>query len=184
MGEALIALHYQNDICHPEGRIPFSLSRGTENASSFLAASAEALQGARRDGWMIAHVHISFAEDYSDLPRNSRLFLAVEERGALRLGSWGAAALAGFEPAKGEVTVVHNRNSAFRNTGFAGRLRRRGITHLSVMGLATQFSVEHTVRDASDLGFSVRVFSKCCASADREAHRASLRTMAMLADIV
>ena len=59
---------------------------------------------ARRDGWTVAHVHISFAEDYSDLPRNSRLFLAVEERGALRLGSWGAAALAGFEPAKGEVT--------------------------------------------------------------------------------
>jgi nicotinamidase-related amidase len=51
------------------------------------------------------------------------------------------------------------------------------------MGLATQFSVEHTVRDAADLSFSVSVLSKCCASADREAHQASLRTMAMLADI-
>jgi len=34
------------------------------------------------------------------------------------------------------------------------------------MGLATQFSVEHTVRDAADLGFHVRVFADCFASAD------------------
>jgi nicotinamidase-related amidase len=183
MSGALIALHFQNDICHAEGRIPFSLNRRTADASSFLAASLEALKRARSDGWTIVHVRIAFAADYSDLPRNCRLFLAVEERGALKLGSWGAEAFAGFESAKGEITVVHNRNSAFHNTGLRARLRRRGIERLSVMGLATQFSVEHTVRDAADLGFSVSVFSKCCASADGDAHRASLRTMAMLADI-
>jgi nicotinamidase-related amidase len=44
--------------------------------------------------------------------------------------------------------------------------------------------VEHTVRDASDLGHSVRVIGDCCASADADAHSASLRTMAMLAEIV
>ena len=27
MADALIALHFQNDICHPDGRIPFSLNR-------------------------------------------------------------------------------------------------------------------------------------------------------------
>ena len=52
------------------------------------------------------------------------------------------------------------------------------------MGLATQFSVEHTVRDAADLGFHVRVFADCCASADLEAHRCSLRTLVMLVDVV
>ena len=52
------------------------------------------------------------------------------------------------------------------------------------MGLATQFSVEHTVRDAADLGYAVTVLAHCCASADAEAHEASLRTMAMLATIV
>lgn len=184
MSEALIALHYQNDICHPEGRIPFSLNRGTEAASSFFAASAEALKRARSDGWTIAHVRIAFASDYSDLPRNCRLFLAVEERGALKLGSWGAEAFAGFESAKGEATIIHKSNSAFHTTGLLARLRRRRVERLTTMGLATQLSVEHTVRDAVDLGFSVRVLSKCCASADREAHHASLRTLAMLADII
>ena len=52
------------------------------------------------------------------------------------------------------------------------------------MGLATQFSVEHTVRDAADIGYCVRLFADCCASGDMEAHRATLRTVPMLADVM
>ena len=58
------------------------------------------------------------------------------------------------------------------------------MNRVHVMGLATQFSVEHTVRDAADIGYSVTVLADCCASGDAEAHRASLRTMAMLADVI
>jgi nicotinamidase-related amidase len=129
-------------------------------------------------------VHIAFAEDYSDLPRNCRLFSAVEELGAVRRGSWGAAPLAGFEPREGELVVTHSCNSAFRRTNLETLLNDRAVERIQVMGLATQFSVEHTVRDATDIGYRVTVLGDCCASADAEAHRASLRTLAMLADIV
>src|SRR5713101_4314545 len=98
MSNALVALHFQNDICHPEGRIPFSLNRDTREAAAFLAASRGALAHARSHGWTLAHVHIGFAEDYSDLPRNCRLFNAVEKLGAVKRGSWGVAPFAGFEP--------------------------------------------------------------------------------------
>jgi nicotinamidase-related amidase len=184
MSDALIAMHFQNDICHPEGRIPFSLKRKTDEAEAFLTASRAALDRARTDGWTIAHVHIAFAADYSDLPRNCRLFSAVEELGAVKRGSWGAAPFAGFEPLTGESVVIHNCNSAFRRTNLEALLGERGIDRLHVMGLATQFSVEHTVRDAADIGFRVTVLSDCCASGDPDAHRASLRTLAALADIV
>jgi nicotinamidase-related amidase len=183
MPDALIALHFQNDICHPDGRIPFSLNRGSDEAAAFLAASAEQLERARSNGWTIAHIHIAFAEDYSDLLRNCRLFRAVEERDALKRGSWGAEALTGFEPQPGEIAVIHNRNSAFRGTGLEETLCTRGVEHLSVMGLATQYSVEHTVREASDMGFAVTVLSQCCASADPDAHAASFRAMSLLAEI-
>jgi nicotinamidase-related amidase len=49
--DALIALHFQNDICHPEGRIPFSLDRGSSEAQQFLDASKRALGAARHAGW-------------------------------------------------------------------------------------------------------------------------------------
>lgn len=182
MNDALIALHFQNDICHPDGRIPFAIDRGA-GADAFLAESRSALEQARAAGWMIVHVHIAFTEDYSDLPRNCRLFQAVEKLGAVKRESWGAAPLESFEPRDREIVLIHNRNSAFRNTGLEDLLRERGIERLHVMGLATQFSVEHTVREAADLGYAVTVLADCCASADAEAHKASLRTMAMLATI-
>ncbi len=184
MNEALVALHFQNDICHPDGRIPFSLNRRTEEAEAFLAASRAALAAARAAGWTVAHVHIGFAEDYSDLPRNPTLFRKVREFGAVKRGSWGAAAYAGFEPLPGEIAVTRNSNSGFRNTNLDALLRERGVERIAVMGLATQFSVEHTVRDAADLDWPVRLLADCCASADMESHRNSLRVLAALADVV
>jgi len=182
--DALIALHFQNDICHPQGRIPFSLDRSTDDAARFLEASKQALDAARRAGWTIVHMHIVFAEDYSDLLRNCRLFLKTETLGALKRGSWGAAAYDGFEPREGEIFVTGTGNSAFRRTDLETRLHQRAVKRLNVLGLATQFSVEHTVRDAADMGYRVRLFADCCVSGDMEAHHASLHTLSMLADVV
>ena len=184
MHDALIALHFQNDICHPRGLIPFSLDRSTGEGARFLGASKGALDAARRAGWTIAHMHIVFAEDYSDLLRNCTLFLKTEALGALKRGSWGAAAYEGFEPAPGEIFVTGNANSAYRRTALESLLRERNVGRVNVMGLATQFSVEHTVRDLADIGFRVRLLADCCISGDPEAHRASLRTLALLADVV
>jgi biuret amidohydrolase len=184
MSDALLALHFQNDICHPDGLIPFSLDRSTSAAANFLSASKRALDEARRAGWTIAHIHIAFAPDYSDLLRNCRLFLKTETLGALKRGSWGAAAFAGFEPMAHEIVVTTNCNSGFRRTDLDLMLNERGIDRVNVIGLATQFSVEHTVRDAADIGHRVRLFGNCCASGDMEAHRATLRTMPMLADVM
>jgi len=181
--DALLALHFQNDICDPQGLIPFSLRRNTSDTGNFLDASRRALMQARRAGWTIVHIHIVFTEDYSDLLRNCRLFLKTETLGALKRGSWGAAAYVGFEPLPDEIVVTTNCNSGFRRTDLETELRDRDVTQVSVMGLATQFSVEHTVRDAADIGFQVRLLADCCASADLEAHHASLRTLAMLADV-
>jgi biuret amidohydrolase len=182
--DALLALHFQNDICDPQGRVPFSLQRNSGDTKIFLHASRRALMAARRAGWTIAHVHIAFAEDYSDLLRNCRLFLKTEAFGALKRGSWGAAAYAGFEPLPSEIVLTTNCNSGFRRTDLEAKLRDHDVARVSVMGLATQFSVEHTVRDAADIGFHVRLFADCCASADLEAHRASLHTLTMLADLM
>ena len=182
--DALIALHFQNDTCHPQGRIPFSLDRGSGDVQRFLDSSKRTLEAARRSGWTIVHKHIVFAADYSDLLRNCPLFLKAEALGALKCGSWGAAPYDGFEPREGEIFVTGNGNSAFRRTGLEERLGERAIDRVNVIGLATQFSVEHTVRDAADIGYHVRLFADCCTSGDLEAHRASLRTLGMLADVV
>ncbi|MCX7808273.1 MAG: isochorismatase family protein, partial [Deltaproteobacteria bacterium] len=44
-----------------------------------------------------------------------------------------------------------------KQTGLEALLRERGITHLDVVGLATDYCVRATVLDALSLGFGVRV---------------------------
>ena len=139
MSDALLALHFQNDICHRDGLIPFSLDRSTGAAANFLSASKRALDEARRAGWTIAHIHIAFAPDYSDLLRNCRLFLKTETLGALKRGSWGAAAYAGFEAAADEIVVTTNCNSGFRRTDLEAVLNERGVSRVNVMGSPRSF---------------------------------------------
>jgi len=98
--DALIALHFQNDTCHPQGRIPFSLDRSSGDAERFLDSSKRALEAARRAGWTIVHKHIVFATDYSDVLRNCPLFLKAEAlgrssaaHGALRLTTVSSRAM-------------------------------------------------------------------------------------------
>lgn len=142
------------------------------------------LDVARGGGVAILHVHIQFAPDYSDLPRNCRLFRAVEALGAVKAGSWGAEPFEGFEPTAGEARFAHRGNSAFLGTGLEDALQSLGVTDVAVMGLATQFSVEHTVRDAVDRGYRVTVLKDCCGSANPTAAAASLEVMTMLADVM
>lgn len=183
MAKALIALHFQNDICHPDGAVPFAVDRSAGTTAGLLETSRKVIAAARDAGWLIVHVHIAFAPDYSDLPRNCRLFRAVEEFGAVKRGSWGAAAVAGFEPEAGDISLVHRGNNAFLGTGLEDILKGRGITDIAVMGLATQYSVEHTVRHAADLGYAVTMIRDCCGSANPEAAEASFKAMAMLAEV-
>lgn len=183
MAKALIALHFQNDICHPDGRVPFAVDRSAGTAERFLERCRATITAARHAGWMIVHVHIAFAPDYSDLPRNCRLFRAVEEFGAVKRGSWGAAAMDGFEPEAGDLVLTHRANNAFHGTGLEGALRVSAVTDVAVMGLATQYSVEHTVRHAADLGYAVTMIRDCCGSANEEAAEASFKAMAMLAEV-
>ena len=106
-----------NDICHPDGKIPFAIDRAAPASGLFLAASRKALERARQLGFVIAHVHIAFSPDYADLPKNARLFRKAAELGAVKLGSWGAEPYEGFEPRAGEIFLIHKGNSAFFATG-------------------------------------------------------------------
>ncbi len=183
MTRALIALHFQNDICHREGKIPFAVDRSSGDVTLFFDKSRGVIAKAREAGWAIVHVHIAFAPDYSDLQRNCRLFRAVEGLGAMKRGSWGVAAFEGFEPEVGDIALTHRGNNAFQGTGLEAILLERGVRNVAVMGLATQYSVEHTVRHAADLGLNVTMIRDCCGSANARAAEASFAAMAMLAEV-
>ena len=67
--------------------------------------------------------------------------------------------------------------SAFAASDLEQLLHTNRIGTLLLAGVATNFVVEGTARQACDLGYDTIVVSDCCASMNQEAHDASLNTV-------
>ncbi len=182
----LLALHYQNDVLHPEGRIRVGLGARSERREPLLAAARALLAGARARGYPIVHVRIAFRPDQADLIANCPLFRNVAALRAMEEGSWGAQFFEGLEPdaaSAREFVLTHQRVNAFYGTPLDAILRVTGARRLIVAGVATYSVVESTVRHAADVGFSIHVAADACAAAEPAVHEASLATMRLLAEV-
>ena len=59
--------------------------------------------------------------------------------------------------APGDIIITKRQWGAFHGTELELQLRRRGVTTLALGGIATNFGVELTARQAWELGFELRV---------------------------
>ena len=73
----------------------------------------------------------------------------------------------GFNPAIDSYSAFFE-NDHSTPTGLEGYLRTRGITDLTMVGLATDFCVNFSAVDAANLGFQVRVREDLCRAIDLE----------------
>jgi nicotinamidase-related amidase len=181
----VLALHYQNDVLHPEGRIRVGLAADDPARTAVVESAGLMLKEARRRAWPIVHVRIAFREDYADCPRNTPIFRRTVELGAVRDGQWGAEFITGLQPCAGplEFVVTHTRISAFAGTPLQHLLTMLRATRLLIGGVATHSVVEGTARDAADRGFEVWIAADACAAAGASAHDAALQSMALIASV-
>ena len=86
---------------------------------------------------------------------------------------------------KGYRAAIDSYSGFFENdhktpTGLEGYLRNRGISQLTLVGLATDFCVNFSAVDAANLGFEVTVQTDLCRAIDldgsMDAARAGMRT--------
>lgn len=181
----VLALHYQNDQLHPEGRIRVGLAEDDPARARLIAAAGRLLAGARARGWPIIHVRMAFRPDYADLARNTPIFRKTAEIGAVRDGHWGSeffAELAPLQDSPREFAFKHNRISAFYGTELEALLRLLDAKQLVIAGIATHSVVESTVRDAADRGYEVTVAADACAAAGT-AHDNALASMRLIAEV-
>ena len=181
----VIALHYQNDVLHPEGKIRVGLGADDRARAALLEAAGRLLAGARAKGWPIVHVRVAFRADYGDLIQNAPILRTVASLGAVREGSWGAEFFSALAPldSRNELVITHHRINAFFGSALETVVRQFNASHLLIAGVATHSVVESTVRHAVDCGFEVTVAADACASADSGMHAASLASMAVIARI-
>lgn len=133
------------------------------HAAGDVVARAVALARALAEaGGTVALVNVDYAAGYADRPRglvDKPLALPAEG-----LPEGWAALVPEVDALRAQVRVTKHHHSALAGTELDLQLRRRGIRTVVICGLATNFGVEGTARDAYGLDYSVVIASDACSS--------------------
>lgn len=180
---AVVALHYQNENCHPDGKIKVGIAVDSTTREERLANARQLFAAARGASVPIVHVRLAVPRDYQGVVVNTQLIREWVEIGAWREGTWGVDFLDGLQPVGDEAVVTHTRNSGFHNSTLQEVLFSLGVRDIVCCGVSTAYAVEATVRHGSDIGYQVTVAADACSTATEAQHTAALSAMRVLADI-
>ena len=89
-----------------------------------------------------------------------------------------------IKPIHDEIVINKHTASIFIDTGFERMLRNAGIITVVFTGIATEFGVESSARDAFNRGFYSVVLSDCVSSPYKDGHDRSLENMKNLITII
>ena len=187
MTDALIVIDVQNDFC-PGGAL--AVAGGDEIVAPINALMRAASAVVLTQDWHPAG-HSSFASEHEgkspfdmiDMPYGPQVLWPDH----CVQGSEGAQ----FHPAletdradvilrKGFRRAIDSYSAFFENdhttpTGLEGYLRSRGLSRLTLVGLATDFCVAYSAIDAARLGFDVAVRQDLCRAIDLDGSLARMR---------
>ncbi len=123
-------------------------------------------------GTAVVLVHVTFGPGGVDRPQQP-----VDSPTPLPPGGYPAE-WADFIPEvaelRADVVITKRQWGAFHGTELDLQLRRRGITTIILGGIATNYGVESTAREAWQHNYSVVVAEDACTSMDAEMHRFSV----------
>jgi len=175
---ALIVIDVQNDFC-PDGSL--AVAGGDEIVSGINSLMDDFPVVILTQDWHPAG-HSSFASTHSaeafsllDMPYGPQVLWPDH----CIQGSNGAAFHAGLNThadliiRKGYNPAIDSYSAFFENdhqtpTGLEGYLRNRGVTELTMVGLATDFCVNYSAIDAAKLDFKVNLRNDLCRAIDMD----------------
>ncbi len=171
---ALLVMDFENDVVHEDGAFKDFGFAAMVKQNDVFSKTARLLDATRRSGLKVIYVSVKFRSGYPERPANGGLFGALVGASALVEGTWGAEIHEAVAPQDGEAVVTKRGVSAFYGSDLAPILTTARIGTLLLSGVATNFVVEGTAREAADRGYDVVIVGDCCASVSQEAHDAAL----------
>lgn len=194
--EALIVIDVQNDFC-PGGAL--AVGGGDQIIAEINALMDEFETVVLTQDWHPAG-HTSFAANHpgaapfslTEMPYGPQVLWPVH----CVQGTDGAA----FHPAlrtdpaqmilrKGFRAAIDSYSAFFENdrttpTGLEGYLRTRGVTSVTLVGLATDYCVAYSAADAARLGFAATILESACRAIDLNGSLAEARSATVSAGVV
>jgi nicotinamidase-related amidase len=141
---AVVAIDLQKGIVRAPGN--------PHPAATVIANTVRLLEAARGAGAQVVLVHVGGAADGAD-----RLHPAVDapmRGGAPPAADWSEF-IVELNRQPGDIAILKRQWGAFYGTDLDLQLRRRGLTTIVLCGIATEFGVESTARDAYERGYEV-----------------------------
>lgn len=193
---ALLVIDVQNDFC-PGGRLAVAGGDGVVPVVNALAAGFNHVL--LTQDWHPAD-HSSFASQHEGAQPFSTVTMPYGPQTLWPdhcvIGSAGAAFHPGLEVARAELIIrkgfrkaIDSYSAFFENdrktpTGLAGYLQERGLTRLTLVGLAFDYCVRYSAEDAKALGFSVTVIERATRAIDLDGSADATRRSFSERDIV
>lgn len=179
---AIIAVHLQKDVVNADGAFGgFFAAQAVER--DVIGVNTRLLDAARRAGSTVVYTRVAWEPGLADLVVNSPILQIVQQSGCLVEGSDKAQILDELTPQDTDLVVTHKRVGGFSGSHLDTLLRGRGVDTVLFTGVATNFSVEGTARQASDLGYRTVIVTDACSAADPATHDASVASLGLLAEI-
>lgn len=176
---AVLAIHWQNDVVSPAGALGSTFSASAAERG-IVARTAALFDTARAKGASVIYVNVEHDLGYPALVCNNAVFNTVAKSNLFLRGTRGAAIIGALAPQPGEPVLSHTRISCFYGTNLLEILIGRNIRRLLLTGVATNVAVDHTARDAAEMGFEVYLVEDCCGTADARFHDMALETLKIL----
>lgn len=176
---AVLAIHWQYDVVAPDGALSetFAKSVGERNV---IPKTAALLDHARKVGARVVHVIAQKEPKHSPHIANNSLWNLVAKSDRFMKGTRGVEVIEELGPEDRDVVLYHDRMSSFYGTSLLNYLIGNAVSDLYLTGVATNVAVDHTARDAVQLGFNTYLVEDCCASADMKFHEAAMMSLELL----
>ncbi len=166
---ALLLLDFQNYGYDPKGYWashgpPGWLARGVVSIEN----TARVLRAARSRGVPVIHVGQVWRAGHPDANLAAPWQASAKDARRTVEGTWDVDFIEPLKPGPGELIVWKHGISALAATDLDRLLHIKRIGMLVLCGGATNWAVEGTAREASDLGYRVVVLRDCCVAMSEE----------------
>jgi nicotinamidase-related amidase len=161
---ALVLIDLQNGI--------LGIALAPNSAQEILDKGRALARRFRASGAPVVLLNVMWSDDFGDMPRQPVDEPTRHPEDGFPAG-WGDLAPDLAQP--GDVLITKRQWGAFYGTELDLQLRRRGIRTIVLAGVATNFGVESTARQAWEHGYEIVIAKDATTSVAAELHDMSMQ---------
>ena len=175
---AVLVMHTQNDITHPDGKFAYSGIPGQVVKHKTWDKITALLDASRKAAMLVIYIKVALRPGHPELTKKAYpIHAGGRDVGAWTEGTWGAEIVDELEPKTKDIVITNYSPNVFLYTNLDQILRAKEIQCLYLTGTATNFVVEEAARYGAQLGYDITTVEDCCTSFTDEMHEFSIKNI-------